>query len=67
MSQLEHQFSIRLDSETFDRLREMGRVARRNHRDQAARLVERALKDWVSQGRPAEAAALEPNEESVAA
>ncbi len=64
-----HQFSICVDDEVFEGLRDMARVARRNPREQAAALVDRAVQEWQRSGRLPAAAMLDPTDqrETVAA
>jgi hypothetical protein len=61
------QFSICLDDDVFEGLRDMAKVARRHYREQAATLVDRAVKEWLRSGRMPSAAVLDPNDEPVAA
>ncbi len=63
------QFSIALDDEILEGLREMARIARRQYREQAALLVDRAVQDWQRSGRLPTAAMLDPTDqrETVAA
>lgn len=61
------QFSIAIDDDAYEGLREMARIARRHYREQAAILVERAVRQWQQEGRDPSAAMLEPKPDSVAA
>jgi len=61
-----HQFSIVLDDDVYEGLREMATVARRHYREQAAALVDRTVKEWLRSGRLPSAAMLDPDRDTVA-
>lgn len=58
-----HQFSICLDDDIDEALRDMAKVARRHPREQAAAIVDRAVQEWQRNGRSPSAAMLDPTEQ----